>query len=125
MQTLITVIHCVTCLLIVLLVLVQSGKGAEISASFSGSSQTVFGSSGGANFFVRFTQVAAAIFFATSLGLTVLGSHSSKSVFDRIASPAPLSAPAANPPTSTSPDAVPATAPTAAAPAAPAASDKK
>lgn len=112
MQTFITVIHVVTCVLIVLVVLIQSGKGAEISASFSGSSQTVFGSSGGANFFVRFTQGAAAVFFATSLLLTILGGQSTKSVFDRVASPPPLSAPATNnAPTTTTPDAVPATAP--------------
>ena len=46
MTTFVTVIHIVTCVLLVLVVLIQSGKGAEISASFSGSSQTVFGSSG-------------------------------------------------------------------------------
>ena len=108
MQTLVTSIHVITCVLIVLVVLVQSGKGAEISASFSGSSQTVFGSSGGANFFVRFTQGAAAVFFATSLLLTIMGSQNNKSVFDRagapILPPAPLTTPqAAVPPPATNP----------------------
>ena len=82
MQTLITVVHVVTCVLLILVVLVQSGKGAEISASFSGSSQTVFGSSGGQNFFTHFTQGAAAIFFVTSLVLTVLGGQARKSLFE-------------------------------------------
>ena len=82
MQTLVTVIHVFTCVLLVLVVLVQSGKGAEISSSLSGSSQTVFGSSGGGNFFTKFTSVAAAVFMATSLTLTLLSGESKKSLFD-------------------------------------------
>jgi len=82
MQTLVTVIHVFTCVLLVLVVLIQSGKGAEISTSFSGSSQTVFGSSGGANFFTRFTSVTAAVFMVTSLTLTLMGGESKKSLFD-------------------------------------------
>ena len=83
MITLLTVIHCVAILFLILAVLLQSGKGAEISASFGGSSQTVFGSSGGANFFTRLTGTLAGIFMFTSMTLTVLGSSSSrKSVID-------------------------------------------
>jgi preprotein translocase subunit SecG len=82
MQTLVTVIHVITCILLVLVVLLQSGKGAEISTSLGGSSQTVFGSSGGANFFTRFTQTAAAIFMVTSLALTLMGGQSKKSLFE-------------------------------------------
>lgn len=82
METILTVIHVVACVLVVLVVLIQSGKGAEISASLGGSSQTVFGSSGGANFFTRFTSVMAAIFMATSIGLTILKSGDSDSLFD-------------------------------------------
>jgi preprotein translocase subunit SecG len=83
MQTLVTVIHVFTCVLLVLVVLIQSGKGAEISTSFGGSSQTVFGSSGGANFFTRFTQGAAAVFMVTSLVLTLMSGESRKSLFER------------------------------------------
>jgi len=82
MQTLITVIHVSACFLLILLVLVQSGKGAEISASFGGSSQTVFGSSGGANFFTKLTAWTAAVFMVTSVSLTLMSSDSNKSVFD-------------------------------------------
>lgn len=82
MQTLVTVIHVFTCVLLVLVVLIQSGKGAEISTSFGGSSQTVFGSSGGANFFTRFTSGAAAVFMVTSLTLTLMGGQSRKSLFE-------------------------------------------
>ncbi len=87
MTNFITVVHIVVCVVLVLVVLIQSGKGAEISATFSGSSQTVFGSSGGANFFTRFTSAAAALFMITSLALTVIGSTGRKSVFDAVAPP--------------------------------------
>lgn len=87
-MTILTVLHCVTCFILVLVVLIQSGKGADISASLGGSSQTVFGSSGGANFFTRFTSIAAGIFMATSLSLTVLsGTQTRKSVMDGVAVP--------------------------------------
>jgi preprotein translocase subunit SecG len=78
------VIHVILCVLIVLAVLVQQGKGAEISASFGGSSQTVFGSSGGANFFSTFTGVCAALFMFTSVFLATQGGSRamSKSVMD-------------------------------------------
>ena len=90
----VTVIHVITCFLLVLIVLIQSGKGAEISASFAGSSQTVFGSSGGANFFTRFTGGAAALFFFTSLYLTINGTTQNRnSVFDRVAGTPGASAP--------------------------------
>ena len=95
MTTFITVIHCVTCVLLILVILIQSGKGAEISASFSGSSQTVFGSSGGANFFTRFTQGAAAIFMVTSLTLTILGGQNKKSLFEGASNPPAQTPPAA------------------------------
>lgn len=104
MQTLMTVVHVFTCVLLVLVVLIQAGKGAEISTSLGGSSQTVFGSSGGANFFTRFTSALAAIFMLTSLGLTILGSQSRKSLFEGmpvapVTAPAPAApaAPAADP----------------------------
>jgi preprotein translocase subunit SecG len=102
MQTLVTVVHVFTCVLLVLVVLIQSGKGAEISSSFAGSSQTVFGSSGGANFFTRFTAGAAAVFFATSVILTLMGSQGRKSLFEGVPSAptAPMNQPAGTTPAS-------------------------
>jgi preprotein translocase subunit SecG len=91
MITALKAIHILTCVFLVLVVLLQAGKGAEISASFGGSSQTVFGSAGGANFFTRLTSAFAAIFMITSLALTVL-SNQKKSVFDSMN---PVTAPAA------------------------------
>jgi preprotein translocase subunit SecG len=110
----VTVVHVILCVFIVLSVLVQSGKGAEISASFGGSSQTVFGSTGGANFFQIFTGVCAALFMVTSVFLATQGGNRamSKSVMDVSVPASSTSAPAAN--TSAAPNTA---APAAAAPA--------
>lgn len=83
MMTFLTIVHVSACLILVLVVLIQSGKGAEISASLGGSSQTVFGSSGGANFFTRFTAGTATLFMVTSIALTLLSAQAKKSVFDK------------------------------------------
>jgi preprotein translocase subunit SecG len=88
MITFLTVIHITTIVFLVIAVLLQSGKGAEVSASFGGSSQTVFGSSGGANFFQKLTYTLAAIFMVTSLALTILPSRVKKSVFEGYTPPA-------------------------------------
>ncbi len=66
------IIHVMVCFLMVGAILLQSGKGAEIGASFGGSSQTVFGSRGPANFLSKFTVAVATIFMLTSLGLAIL-----------------------------------------------------
>ncbi|NJL18098.1 MAG: preprotein translocase subunit SecG [Nitrospira sp.] len=72
MYTLIVVIHVFVCFLMIGAILLQSGKGAEIGASFGGSSQTVFGSRGPANFLSKLTVVVAAIFMVTSFSLAIL-----------------------------------------------------
>ena len=72
METLVIVVHVIVAILIVGLVLLQQGKGADAGASFgSGASQTGFGSSGSGNFLTRATTVAATIFFVTSLSLAI------------------------------------------------------
>jgi preprotein translocase subunit SecG len=64
-------IHCLLAIAIVVLVLLQHGKGADMGAAFgSGSAGSLFGSSGAANFLSRSTAICAALFFATSLGLS-------------------------------------------------------
>jgi preprotein translocase subunit SecG len=95
---LITVIHIATIVLLVISVLLQSGKGAEISASFGGSSQTVFGSSGGQNFFQKLTYTLAGIFMVTSLTLTILPSRLKKSVLEGYTAPPATSQPATTKP---------------------------
>jgi len=73
MQTLILVLHIIAAVGIVVLVLLQHGKGADMGAAFgSGSAGSLFGSSGSANFLSRSTAALTALFFVTSLGLTYL-----------------------------------------------------
>ena len=76
METLIWVLHIISAVSVIVLVLLQHGKGADMGAAFgSGSSGSLFGASGSANFLSRTTGVLAAVFFITSLGLTYLSSH--------------------------------------------------
>jgi len=72
MHTLVIIIHIIACFLMISAILLQSGKGAEIGAAFGGSSQTVFGSRGPANFLSKFTVIVAAVFMVTSLSLAIL-----------------------------------------------------
>lgn len=75
MQTLVLVLHMLAAGTIIVLVLLQHGKGADMGAAFgSGSSGSLFGAAGSANFLSRSTAVLATVFFVTSLGLTYLGS---------------------------------------------------
>jgi len=72
-QTIVLVAHVGIALLIIGLVLLQRGKGADAGTGFgAGASGTVFGARGSATFFSRMTGVLAALFFATSLGLAYL-----------------------------------------------------
>ena len=77
MQTLVLMFHILAAVGIVVLVLLQHGKGADMGAAFgSGSAGSLFGSAGAANFLSRTTAILAAIFFATSLGLTYFSAPS-------------------------------------------------
>jgi preprotein translocase subunit SecG len=95
MQTLVFVIHIVAAVAIVVLVLLQHGKGADMGAAFgSGSAGSLFGSAGAANFLSRFTAGLAAVFFATSLGLTYFHGTPAKSggVTEQLSVPAAVPA---------------------------------
>lgn len=71
------VVHLLIALVIIGLVLLQQGKGAEAGASFgAGASQTMFGSSGSWNFFSRMTAIFATLFFITSISLAVIAKKS-------------------------------------------------
>ena len=77
MQTAILIIHVLAAITVVGLVLMQHGKGADAGAAFgSGSSQSLFGARGSANFLSRMTAVLATVFFLTSLGLAYLSGRS-------------------------------------------------
>jgi len=70
MTTLLLILHVIVCFALVVIVLLQGGKGADIGASFgAGSSQTVFGATGGQSFMGKLTTGAAVIFMLTSLFL--------------------------------------------------------
>lgn len=70
LQTVVIVVHLLVAIGVVVLVLLQQGKGADAGASFgSGASATVFGSQGSSTFLSRFTAILAGVFFVTSLGL--------------------------------------------------------
>lgn len=97
MQAIILIIHVLAAIAIIILVLLQHGKGADVGAAFgSGASNTMFGSAGSMSFFMKLTAVFAAIFFATSLTLSYLAAHQQHStqILSNIIPTAPVSAPA-------------------------------
>ena len=74
MGVVITAIHIIACLALIVIVLLQQGKGASMGAAFGGSSQTVFGSSGATSFLGKVTTRIAVVFMLTSLGLAFFSS---------------------------------------------------
>lgn len=90
-----TIIHVIVCVFLILVVLLQSGKAADIAGAFGGmGSQTTFGPRGAATALSKATTIAAGLFMITSLTLSVLqtrqgaGSGSS-TVLENVQSPAP------------------------------------
>jgi len=83
--------------LLIALILLQHGKGADAGAAFgSGASGTIFGARGSGNFLTKATAILATLFFATSLGLAYIASHHEgpKSIVDSVVEEqAPESAP--------------------------------
>lgn len=126
--TLVLAVQILTALVMIGLILIQHGKGADMGAAFgSGSSGSLFGASGSANFLSRTTAVLATVFFICTLALAYFGSYrapESGSVLDRAGAPAPATQPAPSGPASQIPGtSAPAANPGAAAPATPAAPD--
>lgn len=83
--------HILASVFLIMVVLLQSGKGAEIGAAFGGSSQTLFGSRGAATFLNKLTTISAIIFMLTSLLLTI--STSKRTVTDNITEQKKMSVP--------------------------------
>ncbi|MCP4719933.1 MAG: preprotein translocase subunit SecG [Desulfobacteraceae bacterium] len=80
MATIIVGLHVSVCILLILIVLLQGGKGAEMGASIGGGgSQTFFGAAGPANILTKITTGVAIIFMVTSLTLAYLSGHQSES----------------------------------------------
>ena len=91
MSLIIVVIHVIVCIALIMIVLLQTGKGADMGAAFGGgSSQTLFGSTGASTFLSKATTVAAVVFMITSL--TLAYSYGRKSGGESIVmeSPAPV-----------------------------------
>ena len=116
MATFVTVLHVSVCFFLVVVVLLQHGKGADVGATFGGASNTVFGARGAATLLSKFTVGAAFVFMVTSISLAYLStSTSSKSLLKEtkkapagVLAPAPAgtgSPTAAVPPASVSPSA--------------------
>jgi len=94
MITIVTIIHIIVSLGLIVIVLLQTGKGADIGAVFGGSSSTIFGSSGAGNFLTRLTTGLAIVFMVTSLTLGYFsGKKPTSSVLERAQTPAQQSLP--------------------------------
>ena len=76
MSQVLIIIHLVVCVALIMIVLLQTGKGADMGAAFGGgASQTLFGSAGASTFLGKLTTVAAIIFMVTSLALAYYSSR--------------------------------------------------
>lgn len=76
----ITIIHVLVCFALIVIVLLQAGKGAEMGAAFGGASQTLFGSAGAMGFLTKLTTIAAVVFMMTSLLLAFTSTRRATSV---------------------------------------------
>lgn len=87
-------IHIFVCLILIIVVLLQSGKAADLAGAFGGGgSQTALGSRGAATVLTKATTICAILFMLTSLGLAIYGSHRGGSVLEQV----PIKAPPAEP----------------------------
>ena len=103
---LVATIYVLVCLVLMLVILLQQGKGGDIANAFGGgSSQAVFGARAGATLLTKLTTGLAAAFILLSLTLAVWGQRGPGSVVGGIGAPAPAAAPAApaTPPGNTTP----------------------
>lgn len=89
-MTFIVILHILVCFALILIVLLQAGKGAEMGAAFGGASQTLFGSAGAMGFLSKLTAIAAAVFMITSLLLTFSSTQQASAIIkERPAASAP------------------------------------
>lgn len=107
MVILLTTIHIIVCLFLVIVVLLQSGKAADLAGAFGGmGSQTAFGPRGSATVLSKATTVAAALFMVTSLTLSIMatrGTGGGTSVLEAGSAPVEEGAPASTPASSGQP----------------------
>ncbi len=79
MTTLLIIIHVLVCIFLIGIVLLQHGKGADIGATFGGSSQSLFGSEGPVPLLNKITTLSAIVFMGTSISLAYLSANKSTS----------------------------------------------
>jgi preprotein translocase subunit SecG len=90
MEIFITIIHYIVCIFLIIVILLQAGKGADIGAAFgAGGSQTLFGPRGAATFLNKMTAVVALVFMMTSMGLVYISKGTHGSVLEKVSLPAP------------------------------------
>ena len=75
MVILVTILHTIMCIVLIAIVLLQTGKGASMGAAFGGASNTLFGGAGPASFLNKITTIAAVVFMITSFTLAILSSQ--------------------------------------------------
>ena len=81
MNALVTIIHVVVCLVLIVAVLLQSGKAGDLSGAFGGAgTQSVFGPRGATTILSKVTTICAVLFMVTSMGLWILSSKGARSV---------------------------------------------
>lgn len=86
METLVLVVHILIAIIMIALILLQQGKGAEAGASFGGgASGTVFGGAGSATFITKMTAGLALVFFITSLGLAIYAKRDATAIDAQLA----------------------------------------
>ena len=111
MVILLTILHVIVAVFLILVVLLQTGKRADLAGAFGGGgSQTAFGARGAATLLSRLTAWSAGVFMATSLLLSLMSSTGGGggSVLDSVPVGTPVSAPAAAPPSLPDPTTAPA-----------------
>ena len=106
MEILLYLVHIAVCFVLIMVVLLQSGKAADLAGAFGGGgSQTALGSRGAATVLTKATTICAILFMLTSLGLALYGSHRGGSVLEQVpvTTPAPEAAPSSAAPAEAQP----------------------
>ena len=116
-NAIIILFHVLACIALVVIVLLQSGKGAEMGAAFGGASQTLFGGSGGSSFMSKLTTGAAVVFMITCMLLSMTSKRGVRESNTLMNGALPATRQQAKPPTPVQPQ-VPAAHPVSPAPSA-------
>ncbi len=96
-MAIIAVLHVLACFALILIVLLQAGKGAEMGAAFGGASQTIFGSAGAMGFLSKLTTGVAVVFMITSLYLAFSSTRKASTIMKERPAPTAPAAPSEMP----------------------------